>query len=420
MKFRTLMLAAGMALAGSAASMAMAAGEQGAPAGDYIVMFEWHFNERSVADTVTAATPQAKVMQVWTNAINGVLLSGLTPEAAKELARQPGVLSVEPSQDIALEPLPEDGAKSDATLQEVAVGPVTTAAQINPPWGLDRIDQRSRPLNQTYNYIRMGTGVTVYVVDSGVRVSHQDFYSLFGTRGLTRASNAFNALSDRDVDLRGHGTHVAGIIGGLTRGVAKDVWIKSVRVCHQTACPLPAVLSGLNYIASNMSGPTVVNFSLAQFESPAISAAIVELTKNGAFFVSAAGNSGANICNAPAGSIVHAQGNHVVAATTGIDGLLRASNFGPCIFMSAPGDVINSTGVNSDTAYRNETGTSMAAPHVAGAAALILQEFPTYTSQQVANLLLARATTNLPSFWTGSGGMDTGHLTPNRLLYTLP
>jgi serine protease len=377
----------------------------------HVVLFERSRSSVEIADTL-AGFPEARVERVWSTAINGALVTGLSPADAKSLARMPGVRSVARDSTTLLERLPPQALAKEA--------------QIDPPHGLDRIDQRGPALDQRYHYPDLSNtrhATTVYVLDSGLLASHSDFrLSPLGRR--SRAEFVFNAFAnDPGIDDSGHGTHVAGIIAGNRYGVAKHANVKGLRVCRQNLCPESALLSGLDWVAQNHLAPAVVNMSIdLKFKSQAVADAINALYARGIFVVSAAGNSAMNACTDTQGLPYPANvatGNHVVAATESDRLWSRfgtGSGYGPCIFMSAPGVAIPSTAANGGSEAR--TGTSQATPHVAGVAALILQASPKLSADEVAQEIVRRATGPLPNFWDGS--LDAGHTTPNRLLYSLP
>ncbi|WJK42772.1 S8 family serine peptidase [Solwaraspora sp. WMMA2056] len=276
--------------------------------------------------------------------------------------------------------------------------------QPNPPsWGLDRVDQRNLPLDQSFSYDTDGTGTTVYVLDSGVRTSHTDFG--------TRAQFAYDAVNDGNSpgDCHGHGTHVSGTIGGATYGVAKDVQIRDVRVldCFNFGSQSD-LIEGLDWVAANAGPRSVANMSLQNYGT-LVNTAVENMIDAGVFAVFAAGNNNGDACNnnprSPRGI--------VVGATTSSDARWSSSNFGSCIDIFAPGASITSAGNSSDTAVAaGWSGTSMAAPHVAGWVARYLETNPTATLAQAKTALVGAATTNV---LTGIGAGS-----PNRLLYADP
>ncbi|MBR8845060.1 MULTISPECIES: S8 family serine peptidase [Pseudoalteromonas] len=289
--------------------------------------------------------------------------------------------------------------------QVVTVTPAITASgdQANPTWGLDRVDQRNLPLNSNYHYDFDGTGVTAYVIDTGVRISHNEFGN--------RASHGYDFVdNDNDAtDCNGHGTHVAGTIGGGEYGVAKNVNIVGVRVlgCNGSGS-YSGVISGIDWVKNNASGPSVANMSLGGGVSQAVDDAVNNAVASGVSFVVAAGNDNSNACNY---SPARAANAITVGSTTSSDARSSFSNYGNCLDIYAPGSSITSAWYNSDTSTNTISGTSMAAPHVAGAVALYLDENPSLSPSQIDSLLSQRSSKGKVS------NPQSG--SPNELLYTL-
>jgi subtilisin family serine protease len=285
-------------------------------------------------------------------------------------------------------------------------GVVTVAAtQTNATWGLDRVDQRSPPLNGTYHYDSVASNVHAYVFDTGLRASHQEFSGRVGN-GLSVVPN--NPTTN---DENGHGTHVAGTLGGTVWGVAKAVKIHPVRVLDRSGSGRDSrTIAAIDWVTANHIKPAVANMSLQRLSS-ATQESINNMIDAGVVTVVAAGNDGVDACSIIPASISKAI---TVGATNANDtrasfGKRGASNFGSCLDLFAPGLEIRSAAITSDTDSRLEDGTSMAAPHVAGAAALYLENNPTATPAQVANALINNAT---PGKVT-----DPGDGSPNRLLF---
>lgn len=329
-----------------------------------------------VADEL-ALTHKGKLKQVYQNALNGFAVE-MTPEQAERLSDDFRVAYVE-----------EDGiVTADAT-------------QSNPPWGLDRIDQRNLPLNAIYTYNWTGAGVFAYVIDTGIRTAHTQFG--------TRAANVFDAFGGNGQDCNGHGTHVAGTIGGSTYGVAKNVNLRGVRVLDCSGSGTNSgVIAGVDFVRLNRQNPAVANMSLGGGISTALDTAVNNLSNSGVAIAVAAGNSNANACNS---SPARAANAITVGSTTTTDARSSFSNFGTCLDLFAPGSSILSAWFTSNTATATLSGTSMASPHVAGVAALYKQANPSASATTVRNAIVNNATTNVV------GNPGTG--SPNRLLYSL-
>ena len=284
------------------------------------------------------------------------------------------------------------------------------ATQTNATWGLDRIDQRNRPTNGTYIYNSTGTGVKAYIIDTGVRATHNDF----GGRVISGYTVFTDGLGTSDPN--GHGTHVAGTVGGSNWGVAKNVTLVAVRVLDANGSgSVTGVVAGLEFVAEDHQAgqPAVANMSLGGTGSSAIDEAVVKAINDGVTFAVAAGNDNVNACNTSPARVPNAI---TVGATASNDARSQftppfASNFGPCLDLFAPGSNIQSAWHTSDTDSNVISGTSMATPHVAGVAALYLENNPNASPATVAAAIVGGAT---PSVVTNAG---TG--SPNRLLYSL-
>ncbi|ADY27365.1 Aqualysin 1 (plasmid) [Deinococcus proteolyticus MRP] len=275
------------------------------------------------------------------------------------------------------------------------------ATQSGATWGLDRVDQRTLPLNGTYVYNTNASNVTSYIIDTGILTTHNDFGG--------RAVWGTNQTGDgRNTDCNGHGTHVAGTVGGSTYGVAKATRLVAVKVlgCDGSGSN-SGVIAGINWAASNRSGPAVANMSLGGGASQATDDAVSGAVNRGLTMVVAAGNENQNACNV---SPARAPLAITVGATTRSDARSSFSNYGSCVDINAPGSDITSAWYTGNSATNTISGTSMASPHVAGGAALVLSTNPSYTPAQVASTLNANATTGQLTGLNGS---------PNRLLYTL-
>lgn len=298
-----------------------------------------------------------------------------------------------------------DQIRKDPQVAYVEADQVVTlnATQSNPTWGLDRVDQRALPLNRQYVYNSTGRGVMSYILDTGIRSGHTDFGG--------RVAAGATAISDGrgTEDCQGHGTHVAGTVGGSRYGVAKETTLVPVRVLDCAGRGTNSgIIAGMDWVAQQpRTNPRVANMSLGGGASSAIDAAVGRMTGAGVTVVVAAGNESQNACNV---SPARASTAYTVGSSTSSDARSSFSNFGSCVNIFAPGSSITSAWHTSNTATNTISGTSMASPHVAGAAALYLQRNPSASPAQVGSALSSQSTTGrLTGIGTGS---------PNRLLYT--
>ena len=304
----------------------------------------------------------------------------LSPAQAAELAADPRVAYVEPDGPV------------------YAVG---SGTQSNATWGIDRVDDRSGR-DGTYTWEADGTGVTAYIIDTGIRTSHTDFGG--------RASRGFDAFSDgqNSEDCNGHGTHVAGTVGGSTYGIAKNVDLVAVRVLNCSGSgSYSGVIAGIDWVVANASGPSVANMSLGGGASSSVDAAVNNAVASGVAMAVAAGNDNRDACNYSPARAANAM---TVGSSTSSDARSSFSNYGSCVDLFAPGSSITSAWYTSNTATTTISGTSMASPHVAGAAALYLDANPTASAEQVSAAVYDAATPNAVS--NASSAND-------RLLYTL-
>jgi subtilisin family serine protease len=356
------------------------AGSPTAIAGSYIVVFK----DGAVSSTAVsgmasrlASRNGGAVRQVYGAAVRGFELSA-SAKAARVLAADPAVAYVEQNQVMSID-----------------------ATQTNPPsWGLDRIDQRNRPLNQSYTYPNTASNVTAYIIDTGIRFSHTTFGG--------RATSGFDAVDGGSADdCNGHGTHVAGTVGGSQYGVAKGVRLVAVRVLNCSGSGTTAgVVAGINWVTQNAIKPAVANMSLGGGASTTLDNAVNNSINSGVTYAIAAGNSNANACNASPARVGAAI---TVGSTTINDARSSFSNIGTCLDIFAPGSSITSSWFTSNTATNTISGTSMATPHVTGAAALVLSVNPGWSPSQVRNQLVNVATTNVIT--------NVGSGSPNRLLF---
>lgn len=352
--------------------------------GQLIVTFKQSVDNPESAARGLAGANGGEVLYTYTTAIKGFTIR--VPEQAADrvadaLRRNPNVESVE-----------QDGVV-------YAIGTQSPAT-----WGLDRIDQRSRPLDNSYTYNQDGTGVSVYVMDSGINYGHVDF----GGRAVF-GYDAIGGLSSPGSDCNGHGTHVAGTVGGTTWGVAKNTRLVSVRVlgCNGSGS-WSGVLAGVDWITANGTKPGVVNMSLgASGSNSTLENAITNSINSGFTYSIAAGNNNANACNyTPA----RTPAAITVGSSTSTDARSSFSNYGSCVDLFAPGSSITSTYHTSATATATMSGTSMAAPHVAGVAALYLQANSGASAVQVRDAIVNGAT---------QGIVTSSSSTNNHLLYSL-
>lgn len=375
---------------GTAASAAQAEGTVRAAtgasvAGSYIVVLKDGAGDQAAA---IAAQHGASVTYQYHSALNG--FSGhMSEQQARKLAADPRVAYVQ-----------QDGVFT------------TAATQSNPPsWGLDRIDQRNQPLSSSYTYNTTASNVKAYIIDTGIRTSHTDF----GGRAVWGTNTSGDG---NDSDCNGHGTHVAGTVGGASYGVAKSVQLIAVKVldCNGSGTT-SGVVAGVDWVTaqknSNSSQPMVANMSLGGSADTTLDNAVKNSIAAGVTYAIAAGNGNflgwpQNACNSSPARVPEAI---TVSATDNTDKKASWANYGTCVDLFAPGVNITSSWNSGDTGTNTISGTSMATPHVTGAAALYLANNPSASPATVASAINSNATTGVVS--------SPGTGTPNRLLYTL-
>ena len=354
--------------------------------GRYIVVFKSEVADAPGLARRLVAANGGQLRYTYEHAIKG-FAADLPDAAATALARNPNVDYVEQDQVMA--------ASSD----------IVYVTQSNATWGLDRIDQRALPLSGTFRYSNTGAGVNAYIIDTGMRLSHQEFGG--------RAVSGFDAIDGGSADdCNGHGTHVGGTVGGNLYGVAKGVRLVAVRVLDCGGSGTTAgVIAGVDWVTGNHAKPAVANMSLGGGASTSLDDAVRKSIAAGVSYAIAAGNGNMggrqqNACNYSPARVAEAM---TIGATTKTDSKTSWSNYGSCVDWFAPGSGITSAWYQNDTQTNTISGTSMATPHVAGVAALYLQSNPG-ASPSVVRQALYDATTK--------GIVANSSTANNHLLYT--
>lgn len=351
--------------------------------GSYIVVFKDGTGSVASLASAVAGKHNAGVSRTFTAALRGAAINA-TDQQARRIAADSRVAYVQPN----------------------TVFHVNATQSPTPSWGLDRIDQRNLPLSNSYTYSNTASNVHAYIIDTGIRFSHTDFGG--------RAVSGFDAIDGGSADdCHGHGTHVAGTVGGSSYGVAKGVQLVGVRVLDCNGSGTTAqVVAGIDWVTANAVKPAVANMSLGGGADTVLDNAVRNSIASGVTYGIAAGNGNifglaVNACNVSPARVTEAI---TVSATDNTDKKATWANRGTCVDIFAPGVNITSSWGTGDTATNTISGTSMATPHLVGAAALYLANNPLATPSAVQTAIIANATTGVVKS-PGSGS-------PNRLLYT--
>lgn len=353
--------------------------------GEYIVVLKERTDRTGVRSLAKGLAKElvgehgGAVDRTYTRALQGFSVKA-SKRQARRIAADPSVAYVEPNRI----------ERGDETTQQ------------DPSWGLDRIDQHDLPLSESYTYASTASNVTAYIVDSGVRIGHEEFGG--------RAEYGYNFVDGNRTasDCHGHGTHNAGIVGGETYGVAKEVKIVAVKVLNCNNSGTTAnVLAGYDWVAKNAEGPAVANVSIGGSASDAKDDAVRKMVEAGITVAVSAGNNDVSACEQ---SPAREPSVLTVASTTSDDARSGFSNYGSCVDLFAPGSAVPSASHSSDTGTGTKSGTSMAAPHVTGVAALYVSEHPTASPAAVSDAVLDAATDGKVT--------DRGSGSPNALLHS--
>lgn len=356
----------------------LGAGTPGSVGGSYLVTLKGGTKAPSSAGRSVAEMYGAKISHTYGTVLNGYAVEADERQATL-LAADSRVASVTQDTRVALE-----------------------HSRQNPPsWGLDRVDQRNLPLDKSYTWPESaGAGATVYVIDTGIRISHKDF------AGRARYGWDFVGGDRTASDGNGHGTHVAGTVAGTRYGVAKRAEVVAVRVLDNAGSGTTAqVIAGIDWVTKHARKPAVANVSLGGYRNAQLDAAVRNSIKSGVTYTVAAGN---DALPASLYSPANVQQAITVGASDKKDARADFSNFGAALDLFAPGVAITSASNKADTAKATFSGTSMASPHAAGTAALYLADHPKATPAQVSKALVAQAVSGKIS--------GRGLASPNKLL----
>ena len=366
----------GSSLHGAAQLVNAGRGSSDVIAGRYIVVFQGSVTDPPGEARRLVAAHGGALRFTYTAALHG-FAAELPEAAARALRQHPSVAAIEPDRQVRIDNV-----------------------ETNAPWALDRIDQSALPLSGTYDYASTGAGVHAYIIDTGILPTHTEFGG--------RVASGYSVVDDGHgtVDCNGHGTHVAGIVGGATYGVAKGVTLHPVRVFDCSGGgSYSGILAAVDWVTANRIRPAVANMSLSGVRLSIMNDAVQRSIDAGVTYAVAAGNNSTDACTYSPSSAPQAL---TVAATDSRDRRASFSNMGSCVDLFAPGANVTSAWIGSDVATKSMSGTSMASPHVAGAAALYLGAKPSAAPLEVTQAIVSHATAGVVS--------DAG--AANLLLYT--